>query len=133
MHLLNSDWFSDPTKNDSFEIASLVNVLKLFYLSLIGQSISVLNGLSGSAWYNLLFVRIWSSHNREKISYNESFRNMTHGISKCDNVTRLSDTSHVTLTIENVPWINWHSVSTVLKIEIFNLLSKFRISVDKNH
>ena len=39
MHLLNSDWFSDPTKNDSFEIASLVNVLKLFYLSLISQPI----------------------------------------------------------------------------------------------
>lgn len=34
MHLLNSDWFSDPTKNDSFEIASLADGLKLFYFSL---------------------------------------------------------------------------------------------------
>ena len=36
-----------------------------------------------------------------------------------DKVTRFGDTGHVTLTIENVPWIIWHSVSTVLKIGIF--------------
>ena len=50
MHLLNSDWFSDPTKNDSLEIASLADRLKLFFT----QPMKTLDELFGLAWCSIL-------------------------------------------------------------------------------
>ena len=50
---------------------------------------------------------------------------MTQSIRNGDSVTRFGDTGHVTLTIENMPWINWHSVSTVSKIGIIRNFSTY--------